>query len=78
MLESQFTNIQNDVTEIKSDVKKMMAAQAAVATALAVSKATGEQNAKDRMSTGVWVRSLIPVFLSAAALVLVVIDKLTD
>lgn len=74
MLESRVQDLQSDVSEIKSDIKGLVASQAAVATALAVREAAELQRATDRGGTGVWVRSMLPVLLMAIAILLTIIN----
>jgi hypothetical protein len=64
VVENQITTIQSDVTEIKSDVKSLVATQTQLAIALAVKDAAESQHAKDRASTGVWARWLLPILLT--------------
>jgi hypothetical protein len=61
VVEIQISTLQTDVTEIKSDVKSLVATQQQLAVALAVKNAAELQHEKSRASTGVWVRWVLPV-----------------
>lgn len=60
VLENQYASLQHDVTEIKGDVKSLVATQSALATTLAVREAAERQTLSARASTGVWIRAMIP------------------
>jgi prefoldin subunit 5 len=74
VLENQYRTLQSDVTEIKSDVKALVATQATLATALAVKEAADTKERQSRASTGVWVRTILPLVAAIAALVLAIIN----
>jgi hypothetical protein len=76
VLENQYHQLQVDVTEIKSDVKSLVAQQAALATALAVKQAKDERAELARGTMGVWMRSLVPWLLMALGLTLTLINTL--
>lgn len=81
VLESQYRALQTDVSEIKSDVKALVASYTSLATALAVWEAADAAAKKSRASTGVWVRTILPWVVAAAALALAVINtfvRITD
>lgn len=61
VVENQISTLQSDVTEIKSDVKSLVATQQQLALALAIKEAAEQQIQKGRASTGVWVRWILPV-----------------
>jgi hypothetical protein len=75
-LEEQFRSLQSDVTEIKSDVKNLVTTQVTLATALAVKEASEERERKNRASTGVWVRTFLPILVSVVALIVTVVNAL--
>jgi hypothetical protein len=74
VLENQYALLQTDVTEIKSDVKALVAQQSALATALAVKSARDERAEQARGTMGMWMRSLVPWILMAIALTLTIIN----
>jgi hypothetical protein len=77
VLESQYKTLQGDVTEIKADVKALVATQSTLAVALAVKDASALSEAKARSNNGVWVRSVLPVLMAGAALVLAIYDRIS-
>lgn len=78
VLESQYKILQSDVTEIKSDVKAIAAAQATIATALAVREAAEFQDMKSRSSTGVWVRTFLPLAVATLAVIVSIVTLLLN
>lgn len=64
VVETQISTLQSDVTEIKTDVKSLVATQQQLALALAIKEAAEVQQAKDRANTGIWVRWGLPVLLT--------------
>jgi hypothetical protein len=72
VLENQYRSLQSDVTEIKSDVKALVAAHTSLATALAVKEATDARAALARGTMGVWVRATLPWLIAVVALVLAI------
>jgi hypothetical protein len=67
VLESQYVMLQRDVTEIKADVKALVSTQAMLATALAAKEAAQLAGSHERETTGVWVRSLLPLLFALLA-----------
>jgi len=67
VVENQIMTLQSDVTEIKSDVKSLVATQQTLAIALAVKEAAETQHAKSRADTGVWVRWVLPIIVTIAS-----------
>ena len=76
VLESQYAQLQVDVTEIKSDVKALVVQQQSVATALAVKSARDERADQARGSMGTWVRSFVPWMIAGTALILTLLNSL--
>lgn len=76
VLENQYRTLQSDVTEIKSDVKALVATQATLATALAVKEAADAKERQSRSNTGVWVRTFLPLIFSAIACGIAVVSLL--
>lgn len=74
VLENQYRTLQSDVTEIKADVKALVTTQTQLAVALAVKEASEATERSSRASTGVWVRSILPLIVSIIALVLAVVN----
>lgn len=68
VLESQYHQIQSDVSEIKSDVKALVVAQAQLSQQLAIAEATSLRVERARASTGVWVRTFLPWVVAVLAL----------
>lgn len=77
VLENQYRTLQSDVSEIKTDVKALVATQATLATALAVKEAADAKERKSRSDTGVWVRTVLPLIAAIAALLLALVNTLT-
>jgi len=69
VVENQITTLQSDVTEIKQDVKSLVATQTQLAIALAVKEASEAQHAKSRAQTGVWVRWVLPILVTVMSAV---------
>lgn len=78
VLENQYRTLQSDVTEIKSDVKALVATQASLATALAIREAAEQEHRMARASTGVWIRSLLPLIFSGMAVLIAVLTFITS
>ena len=78
VLESQYAQLQVDVTEIKSDVKALVLQQQAVATALAVKSARDERAEVARGTMGVWTRSFVPWLLTILAISLTIIHMVLE
>lgn len=70
VVETQINALSADVTEIKGDVKSLVATQNQLAIALAIKNAADAQESVARASTGIWVRMFLPLLVSAGALVL--------
>lgn len=67
IVETQIDTLQKDVTEIKADVKSLVATQALLALNLAKKEAMEEAQGSARASTGTWVRAIVPWFLTLIA-----------
>ena len=76
VLESQYKTLQSDVSEIKSDVKALVANQMQLATALAVRDAATMEASNLKGSAGVWVRSFLPLVFAMAAVVISILNTL--
>lgn len=57
IVETKVDDVQTDLTEVKNDVKLLVATQATLAIALAAKNAADEQHTKDRESTGRWLKT---------------------
>jgi hypothetical protein len=68
IVETQIATLQTDVTEIKADVKSLVAAQAAFTLALARREAAELAVGNARASTGTWVRAAVPWLLTGVGL----------
>jgi hypothetical protein len=66
--------LENQYRTLQSDVKALVATQATLATALAVKEAADTKERQSRASTGVWVRTILPLVAAIAALVLAIIN----
>ena len=76
VVESQIVTLQQDVTEIKTDVKSLVATQASLAIALAAKNAAEEARTTARASTGTWVRSVIPWVITGAGVAVALMSYL--
>jgi hypothetical protein len=76
VLENQYTALQHDVTEIKADVKALVASQSSLAVALAVREAADQRGKQGQAAMGVWVRSMLPWLIAVAALVLAIVNTI--
>lgn len=63
-METQISQLQNDVSEIKTSVSSLHEGQSAILQAMAVNAARNDQLEKSRGSNGTWVRWLAPFLLS--------------
>jgi hypothetical protein len=76
-LEVEVGHIKADVGEIKSDVKTLVLVQQQLAVDLAVKNAAELSEAKSRASTGVWVRTFLPLGFSGLSLIVSIVFALT-
>lgn len=76
IVETQIDTLQKDVTEIKSDVKSLVATQTLLAIALAKKEAAELAEGGARASTGVWVRAVIPWVLTGIGVSVAVLSFL--
>ncbi len=76
VLENQILSLRTDVSEIKTDVKALVVAQAQLSTAMAVRDAAAFQEMKSRAGTGTWVRAMVPWLIAAGAFGLAVVNTL--
>jgi len=76
VLESQYASLQHDVTEIKADVKALVASQATLTVALAVREAADVRGKQGQAAMGVWVRSMLPWLVAVTALVLAIVNTI--
>lgn len=77
-VEAHMETIQDDITEIKSDVKSIVAAQQAAVLAIATRDATDEAIRGARAQNGVWVRWGLPVLLTGLNVMLAFASWLGD
>lgn len=70
VLENQFVTMQIDVSEIKADVKALVVAQSALASAMAIRDSVVSQTTVTKQSYGIWVRSIVPWIIAGLALLL--------
>lgn len=74
VLEVKVSDLQTDVTEIKTDIKTLIRVQQAQDVASAVERAAESAHRKSRGDLGVWVRASIPWIIASGALVLGVVN----
>lgn len=77
VLENQYNALQTDVTEIKGDVKSLVATQQQLALALSIREATEAAQVRGRRDTGTWVRSFLPLVMSAIAAIVSIVALVT-
>lgn len=70
VLETQVKAIQTDLTEVKADVKALVAAQTAALIVHTSERAADVAHIRHRASLGVWVRATIPWVVAAAGVLL--------
>lgn len=72
VVENQITTLQQDITEIKADVKGLVLTQQQLAIALAVKNAAELQLQASRSQNGVWVRWFLPLLVTVGSAVVTV------
>lgn len=77
VLEEKVGSIERDVTEIKADVKSLIASQAAFGQELAVRDARDARAKESRSAMGVWSRSMVPWVLTGIALFLTILNTVS-
>jgi phage shock protein A len=74
VLETKVDALQKDMSEIKTNVKTLVDGQIAALVALSSEKAAERTREQSRASTGVWVRTILPLLVAAVAALIGVIN----
>lgn len=74
VLETQMQTVQEDVAEIKIDVKTIVRGQVDALVALTATQAADMSRKRSRADIGIWVRMVLPLAVAIGAVVMSVLN----